>query len=465
MKCTRIAVLMVGVVVAIASRPVRGQQPQFRAITDLVSVDVSVHQGDAPISNLTPADFRLTDNGVVQPIEIVEGATMPVDVTLIVDTSAGTGGAGTSRISDGEIRDQLRRNVAQIAQLLRSDDRLRVVTSDTYLRQVIATTTGASVDATMPAGLAVLGQASTYDAIAAALMLPVDPTRRHLVVAWVKPVDTISVADEMAVREVARSTDAVLHIVERDLFVMRPGSAPIIAPLFKRLQAAQQADATGAESSGTSFGGPAPPPSPPRPATAADLGEKDRNETQFFTRSWRPFSRVSAPLLPELAALTGGTHRGVGVLSDFDAAEVFKDIFEAFRQGYVLRYRPQGVRREGRHELVVTVPRHPNATIRARRNYAVEAEGPSNAGDSASTSAARAAVAGAATAAPSSINDLVSLFEQRRRRRVQERGATVAESPAPRSGLPSRRDTMARQPAPRVDFRRRPGCCRNAVRR
>jgi hypothetical protein len=403
--------MTVGLLAAMASRPLGGQEPQFRAATDLVSVDVSVHQGDVPVRDLTAADFRLTDNGVVQRIEIVEGAAMPVDVTLIVDTSAGTGGGVTGRMSDGEIRNQLRRNVAQMAQLLRPDDHLRLVTSDTYLRQVITATAGVAIDTTMPANLAVLGQASTYDALAAALMLPVGPTRRHLVVAWVKPVDTMSIADEMAVREVARSADAVLHIIERDLFVMRAGSAPIIAPLDARLAAAQSGDATGGSSSAP-FGGPAPLPSTPGPITAANLGETDRNETQFHTRSWRPFSRVSPPLLPELAALTGGTHRGTGVLSDFDAAEVFKGIFDTFRQGYVLRYRPQGVRREGRHELLVTVPRYPEATIRARRSYEVESETPANAADSRSTPADRRPNAGAALAVPTSMADLVPLFER-----------------------------------------------------
>ena len=58
---------------------------------------------------------------------------------------------------------------------------------------------------------------------------------------------------------------------------------------------------------------------------------------------------------------------------DRRAADVFRDVFAAFRTGYVLRYSPQGVKREGWHEIAVTIPKVPGAEIRARRGYAVDA--------------------------------------------------------------------------------------------
>jgi hypothetical protein len=47
----------------------------------------------------------------------------------------------------------------------------------------------------------------------------------------------------------------------------------------------------------------------------------------------------------------------------------FKKIFEVFRQSYVLRYRPTGVKPEGWHELKVTLVRRGRFDIRARRGY------------------------------------------------------------------------------------------------
>src|SRR5215471_17354195 len=63
------------------------QRPTFRAFTDVVSVDVSVKNGRVPVGGLTPADFELRDNGVVQAIDAVSIETVPIDVTLIVDLS------------------------------------------------------------------------------------------------------------------------------------------------------------------------------------------------------------------------------------------------------------------------------------------------------------------------------------------------------------------------------------------
>jgi tetratricopeptide (TPR) repeat protein len=60
------------------------------------------------------------------------------------------------------------------------------------------------------------------------------------------------------------------------------------------------------------------------------------------------------------------------VLTDSGIAEAFTEIFDDFRGGYVLRYAPQGVKREGWHDITVRLPARPDLTVRARRGYAVE---------------------------------------------------------------------------------------------
>jgi VWFA-related protein len=412
------------------------QQPQFRAEADVISVDVAVHRGGDPVRNLTSNDFRVTDNGVPQHIEVVEAAAMPVDVTLVVDLSARTSGALSGAISEGELRDQLARVVAQMTAMLRPTDRLRLLTSDTYLAQVIPLRPVADLSTgTSFSPPAALGLASTYDTLTAALVRADEPGRRHLVVAWVKPVDTVSVVDAAMLRAIAVRSDAVLHVVERDLATARPAGPDMVASFDDRVaDLLREPPEPGA-----------PPESqlpridPPRPLTAADLDVRDLDGGRYFARNWRPFSRVEPALLPELASLTGGTHRGIGAFGDPDAAEAFRRIFEEFRQGYVLRYRADGVRREGRHQISVTVPAHPDATIRSRQAYTIDAA-------SASRSPARPAPRPASPRleAPATIDDLVALFDGGDDARFL---AATRRSPVLRSLLDAYRVAETRWPA------------------
>ena len=68
------------------------QRSAFRSTTSLVSVSVSVKRGNNVVANLTAADFALTDNGVAQTVEAVSIESVPLDVTLFLDTSGSTAG-------------------------------------------------------------------------------------------------------------------------------------------------------------------------------------------------------------------------------------------------------------------------------------------------------------------------------------------------------------------------------------
>ena len=62
-------------------------QPVFRLNTDLVTVPVFVKGSAGAAAGLTSADFVLTDNGVPQQVETIDSEAMPVDVTVLVETS------------------------------------------------------------------------------------------------------------------------------------------------------------------------------------------------------------------------------------------------------------------------------------------------------------------------------------------------------------------------------------------
>ena len=157
--------------VAVCTAAVAAEQAVFRARTELVTISASVKRGNAPVANLSASDFRLTDNGVAQPVEAVTIEAVPLDVTLFMDTSGSTAGA----------LERMKKNVVQIAGMLRPDDRFRLLTI------------GLSVEAPVPwqpAGTrvtldmkAVPGISLVYDALFVALTHTPATGRRHLIVA------------------------------------------------------------------------------------------------------------------------------------------------------------------------------------------------------------------------------------------------------------------------------------------
>jgi VWFA-related protein len=175
------------------------EQAVFRARTDIVSISASVKRGNAPVANLTAGDFRLTDNGVPQSIDAVTIESVPLDVTLFMDTSGSTAGA----------LDRMKKNVIAIAAMLRPEDQFRLLTI------------GLSVEAPVPwqrAGSpialdmkAVPGISLVYDALFVALTHTPAAGRRHLIVAMTDGRDCGSLLDGPRVLDASGRSEAVLH--------------------------------------------------------------------------------------------------------------------------------------------------------------------------------------------------------------------------------------------------------------
>ena len=175
------------------------EQAVFRARTDLVAISASVKRGNAPVPNLKAADFRLTDNDVPQTVDAVTIESVPLDVTLFMDTSGSTAGA----------LDRMKKNVVTIAGMLRPDDRFRLLTI------------GLSVEVPVPwqqAGKplvldmkAVPGISLIYDAMFVALTHTPAAGRRHLIVAMTDGRDCGSLLDGPRMFDASARTEAVLH--------------------------------------------------------------------------------------------------------------------------------------------------------------------------------------------------------------------------------------------------------------
>jgi VWFA-related protein len=196
--------------VVLAASQVAAQRTVFRATTELVAISVSVKRGNAPVASLTSADFRLLDNGVAQTIDAVTIESVPLDVTLFMDTSGSTSGA----------LDRMKRNVASIAAMLRPEDRFRLLTIGLAVQTAVpwqAATRRLALDMTAVPGISLI-----YDALVVALAHQPEAGRRHLIVAMTDGEDCGSIADGPRIMDMSGRSEAVLHWI----YVSSGGDTP-----------------------------------------------------------------------------------------------------------------------------------------------------------------------------------------------------------------------------------------------
>ncbi len=336
-----VALAVAAVASARSSSIVSAQERQtFRAGTDVVLVDVSVRDGGQPVTGLSAGDFQLKDNGVLQRVESVEATAVPIDLTLVVDLSGNPRRPASRRRPASDVASALQADVDRITTLLRPDDRVRLFVVD---QSVVRVWPLAPVAEQRPIQRVEFdGLASFYDTLTTALLRPVEPARRHIVIAETRGLDTMSAVGAAAVEAVARQSDALVHIV---------------------------IDETGFDN---------------------DVAD-GAFQCAFMgfcwptRRFWVPVRRqLIGPgpvheLLPEgrvlkaAAESTGGALHQTTVTRVPSLENTFRRVFDDFRSGYMLRYTPQGVEREGWHAIDVTVPGSRSYTVRARNGYGVEA--------------------------------------------------------------------------------------------
>jgi VWFA-related protein len=205
MTASRLAAIGLSVVAgatAVVASPQDSQGRVFRATTVSVAVNVSVKRRNNVVANLTASDFQLTDNGVAQTIDSVSRESVPVDVTLFLDTSGSTAGK----------LDDMKADVQGIVRLLRPGDRFRLLTiGDSVYENVSWVPAGTKLDLSFGA---VGGISLIQDALVMALFHRPDPDRRHLVVGLTDRRDCGSVVSSAFLRELATRSEAVLHLID-----------------------------------------------------------------------------------------------------------------------------------------------------------------------------------------------------------------------------------------------------------
>jgi VWFA-related protein len=344
------ALAIVASSLAIVAHEPRAQQPPapppqqtFRTGTDVVFVDVSVRENGKPVPGLTPDDFVLTDNGVRQRIEHVEATAVPIDLTLVMDVSGNPSSPWMTTKPAAQALAAIQRELDDVTAQLRPEDRVRVIAIDRYTQLLVPFSPPGA--ARLPKTVEHDGLSALHDTLAAALMHPVEPSRRHVVVARTKGLDTVSAVDASALRGIAEQADALFHIV--------------------MMESAMDAD-------------------------MALRGFQCQNMGLCFPtrRFWVPHQRrlfgggLSHLLTPDGEAVaagaeaTGGALHKTQVILEPTMGRTFRRAFEDFRSSYVLRYTPTGVPRAGWHTIDVRVPGSRRYTVRARRGYGVDVEAP-----------------------------------------------------------------------------------------
>lgn len=94
---TRRPVLAAVLASVLLSSPLSAQRFSSGAVA--VRVDVLVTSGGKPLGGLTAKDFELRDNGVLQTLDVVDGADVPINAVLALDTSLSTTGKRQSDLS------------------------------------------------------------------------------------------------------------------------------------------------------------------------------------------------------------------------------------------------------------------------------------------------------------------------------------------------------------------------------
>jgi len=207
--------------------PLGQTPPQFRATTDVVSIEASVRAGRSAVTDLKASEFQVLDNGVPQKLDAVLYESVPIDVTLVLDASAST----------ARVIERFKANARQVTDMLRANDRVQLVAVSTDVIRIVPQPPASHV---LPLdGLHAAGGTSINDALLLALVAREDPQRRALVIAFTDGEDTTSLTDTATVVAAAARSDGVLHVV------LAPSPTGITPPaLSSPLQAIRDAAET-----------------------------------------------------------------------------------------------------------------------------------------------------------------------------------------------------------------------------
>lgn len=189
-------------------------QPFFSSSVEVVAIDVSVVRGNQPVQGLTSRDFALTDNGVAQQVESVTIDRLPLNVTLILDSSLSLIGDRLTHLVQAG---------GALTSSLRPDDRAALITFSHHVALTVPMTTDRQAIRSALTRLEASGSTALRDAVHFAIQLDPRDRARSLLLVFTDGHDTASWLTEEAVLDTVRRSGAVIHAVrvESDSFLDR----------------------------------------------------------------------------------------------------------------------------------------------------------------------------------------------------------------------------------------------------
>ena len=180
-------------------------QPTFSARVDGVRVDVLVTDSSRrPVRGLTPADFIIRDNGVLQQVDVVSFGEIALNVGLAFDLSESVAGARL---------EQLRAASRSLTAELREGDQSALVVFD----EVVSLPCDMSANRTcVDAALAIPapgGNTALVDGVMAAMIVGESDVGRSLLMVFSDGLDTASYLPSDRVLDLGRRSDVVVYAI------------------------------------------------------------------------------------------------------------------------------------------------------------------------------------------------------------------------------------------------------------
>jgi Ca-activated chloride channel family protein len=184
-----------------------GQQPIFRAAVDVVRIDVSVMNGIKPVAGLTAENFVVTDNGVSQHVDSASLDTVPLNLTMLLDTSGSLAGDRLTKLIDA---------ANGLVKSLRPEDTASLITFSEPVKMRVRATKDRPPLIDALKGLASDGATSLNDALFLAFQLrpPAADESRSVLLVFSDGRDTASWLSGTHALEATKRSGTIVHIIE-----------------------------------------------------------------------------------------------------------------------------------------------------------------------------------------------------------------------------------------------------------
>ena len=210
-RATRAAVVLavtLAVATAVAQQP---DQPAFRTGVDLVSLNVTVTDGDNRyVTDIDHASFQLYEDGALQDITFFTRTQLPIALALLMDTSA----------SMAEKMSTAQQAAIGFAERLRDEDQASVIDFDSRVNILQGFTNSITELKAAIRRTSAGGSTSLYNAIYISLKelgkvgaTTVDEIRRQAIVMLSDGEDTSSLVDFDEVLDLAKRSDTVIYSI------------------------------------------------------------------------------------------------------------------------------------------------------------------------------------------------------------------------------------------------------------